>query len=1101
MSTSKYDKNLLDILGHKFNEGEFKKLCAHLLGDMKDTNNQEVFLGPGKYESYSTYFKSFKNIGSYNTLEHESINVLVVHLCKTISLSRARVAQRNFIASVLSDNIEDAALIAFVSPYEGDWRFSFIRIKQEIIDKKTRETRTHAKRYSFLAGPAEGTHTAQEQLLQLLHRNTQDERTLDEIEKVFGVEKVTEEFFNHYHDLLIKLIEELDDEKNKHTKEYFNNLGIDVSTFAKKLLGQIVFLYFLQKKGWLGVSKDDDWGNGSKKFIRDIFDGEKSDNFFKDILEPLFYEALNTKRDGDYFELLKCRIPFLNGGLFEPYGGYEWQKIDIQIPDDIFSSDDNDGILDIFDIYNFTVDENTPLDKEVAIDPEMLGKIFESLLDEDIQKGSGAYYTPREIVHYMCQESLILYLYGKIDQLEECDLRSFIKDENILSNHSKILDRAGTIDKSLGKVTVCDPAVGSGAFPVEMINLITDIRMRLRDYVKDNKNLTPYDIKLHAIKNSIYGIDIDAGAVEIAKLRLWLTLVVDEENPTMITPLPNLDYKIIKGNSLVGDAAEDIFKANYINEFIKLKENYFLENDNEKKYIIKNKIEFIRSKLISVSDAVEFKVDFAEIYIEGVNSFDIFIGNPPYIREQGNKEFFDIVRNSPLKKFGRGRMDYFYFFFHLALNETYPSSVISFITTNYYISADGAINLRNDMWERSSIKKLVNFNEIKIFNKALGQHNMITILTRSSDKDYNDELDKTEIILAGHSLRGRDKVIKLLSKEEKNASYFYLSKESLYSKGRDKYIRMIESEEKHEDILRLIPYGGIDLGQILRISKGIVTGSDFITEKYLKNHKLSGSIGDGIFVLSDDEIKQINPNNYEKELIKPWFKGSSIYHYYAEIKSNSNLLYITKETDYKKIPNLKKHLDKFQNFLSRTRQRSFTEKEKSRYCDLDQPRQQKVYEGAKIIVPYRSKYNLFAYNENHWYANGDTYFMKQWNDNFGLDIKYILALLNSRLCYFWLYYMGKRKGNVLELYSTPLKKVRIKKIDKEDQKEFINITDNILTLSKDPKLMNQLDRDRIVDYHEKINQMVYKLYGLSKEQIEVVDNLAKQNGVYDLYTN
>jgi len=190
--------------------------------------------------------------------------------------------------------------------------------------------------------------------------------------------------------------------------------------FTKKLLGQIVFLYFIQKKGWLGVAKGDKWGDGPRSFLRQLADKAIREKkcFFNDILEPLFYDTLATDRGHEaWCKTFSCRIPFLNGGLFEPLAGYDWENTTISFSNSLFTNqestpagDSGTGILDVFDRYNFTVNEAEPLEKEVAIDPEMLGKVFENLLEENRRKGLGAFYTPREIVHYMCQESLINYL-------------------------------------------------------------------------------------------------------------------------------------------------------------------------------------------------------------------------------------------------------------------------------------------------------------------------------------------------------------------------------------------------------------------------------------------------------------------------------------------------------------------------------------------------------------------------------------------------------------------------------------------------------------------------------------------------------------------
>ena len=250
----------------------------------------------------------------------------------------------------------------------------------------------------------------------------------------------------------------------------------------------------------------------------------------------------------------------------------------------------------MFDRYNFTVNEAEPLEKEVAIDPEMLGKVFENLIEENLRKGLGSYYTPREIVHYMCQESLINYLDTALNSasrrseernenklssamknpsrlcsrrrrsneiVPRADIETFIHLGEQISHYEAVETRyaikmpksiekhARLIDEKLADITICDPAVGSGAFPVGMMTEIVRARSALTPYFNDVHDRTPYHFKRHAIQNCLYGVDIDPGAVEIAKLRLWLSLVVDEEDVKQIKPLPNLFYKIVTGNSLL----------------------------------------------------------------------------------------------------------------------------------------------------------------------------------------------------------------------------------------------------------------------------------------------------------------------------------------------------------------------------------------------------------------------------------------------------------------------------------------------------------------------------------------------------------------------
>jgi len=544
----------------------------------------------GQYikDSFKEFIKSYQRIGQYIDADGKAIDMLIVHLQKETSLVRARTAQRNFVARYLKDRGEkDAGLVAFVSPDDCDWRFSFVKMEYRFEQSdqgtfKAKEHFTPARRYSFLVGKNENSHTAQRQLVSLLSQDV-NHPVMTEIEDVFNIEKVSQEFFERYRELYLQIKESLDlnVESDSKIKEDFIRHGVDTVDFAKKLLGQIVFLYFLQKKGWFGVEKGCVWGSGPKNFLRKLFnrDNVGYDNFFNDVLEPLFYEALAIDRGPSaYWDKLKCRIPFLNGGLFEPLNGYSWETTDILLDNKLFSNqektkqgDIGTGVLDVFDRFNFTVKEDEPLEKEVAVDPEMLGKVFENLLGVKDRKSKGAFYTPRQIVHYMCQESLINYLATECgDGIDRRQLEDFIRHGEMNIEHEARIIKEGKetkdyphmigdsirshaleMDTKLVHIKVCDPAVGSGAFLVGMMNEIIRARNTLTNYIENGKTRTLYNFKRQAIQHSLYGVDIDPGAVEIAKLRLWLSLVVDEEDMQEIKPLPNLDYKIMQGNSLL----------------------------------------------------------------------------------------------------------------------------------------------------------------------------------------------------------------------------------------------------------------------------------------------------------------------------------------------------------------------------------------------------------------------------------------------------------------------------------------------------------------------------------------------------------------------
>ena len=669
-----------------FDINSFTEFINNLLNRIDEV----PFTYQGNYipDAYKQYIKKLERVGKFSDGEN-SIDLLVVTLQKETSLERARTMQRNFVAWYLNGSrggtMKDAALVSFVSPDKTDWRFSLVKMdykfeKTQTGKIKVREEFTPARRWSFLVGVNEKSHTAQSRLVDILANDEQDP-TLEEIENAFDIETVTKEFFLKYRELFLRTKEELDRivKKDPKIKADFEAKGVDTVNFAKKLLGQIVFLYFLQKKGWFGVGRDNDWGTGSKHFLRELFEKKHGDynNFFNDILEPLFYEALriNRSHDDDYYSRFDYKIPFLNGGLFDPIGNYDWVHTDIIIPDLLFSNkvktkegDTGDGILDIFDRYNFTVKEDEPLEKEVAIDPELLGKAYEKFNairpdnfeeykkalksskkgdESKFNKQFSVYYTPRQIVHYMCQQSLINYLTTELaSRVSKEDIETLVHiGEHVSENEARVISKgketrtysyilpesirnnAKLIDDKLKEITVCDPAVGSGAFPVGMMSEIVRARNVLSTFVQGN-NRTPYEFKRRCIEHSLYGVDIDPGAVEIAKLRLWLSLVVDEDDIKNIKPLPNLDYKVVCGDSLVA-VEKNLFNDKLFTELEKLKPLYFEETNPAKKQNYRNQIDSLIRQITNGHTEFDFEIYFSEIFHQK-GGFDVVIANPPY---------------------------------------------------------------------------------------------------------------------------------------------------------------------------------------------------------------------------------------------------------------------------------------------------------------------------------------------------------------------------------------------------------------------------------------------------------------------------------------
>ncbi len=576
-------------------------------------------------------------VSIYGKIELEDatdITCYEIILQPAVQIQNSKVAIQQYVRKLLPAG--QAALINFISPRNTNvWRFTLVAKDTEITEKGIKEKSTNARRYTYLLGPNETCRTAAEAFEKL---GNEEEITFEKLVAAFSVEKLSKAFFDeytrHYNNFCNYL------QESPYRKSVFN-ITIPTSAtqaekdkackpirdFTKKLLGRIVFLYFVQKKNWLGAS-DTNYTDGEANFIKLLFkQSGENEAFYSVWLSKLFFETLNKERKADDFTLPNgktVKVPYLNGGLFDRE---EYDDKILTFPpelfhnktyEDVILTDKNKaaarGFLDFLNAFNFTVHEDSPDDHTVAVDPEMLGHIFENLLEDN--KDKGAYYTPKEIVHYMCQESLTEYLSthlskeytvylelgkdqlelfgnetrkGQLSLIEELgdkalnhdDVAHIVKHKDVSNLTDPQLKRIGEL---LDAVKICDPAIGSGAFPMGLLQEIFAIKAVIAYEL--NEKWKPAEVKENIIQNSIYGVDIEKGAVDIARLRFWLSLIVDEPKPKA---LPNLDYKIVVGNSLVSKLDDEIIDIDWetdthvYNEKAKaLKEN--IKNTLEKLY-------------------------------------------------------------------------------------------------------------------------------------------------------------------------------------------------------------------------------------------------------------------------------------------------------------------------------------------------------------------------------------------------------------------------------------------------------------------------------------------------------------------------------------
>jgi hypothetical protein len=546
-----------DFLKKKYDPSAFSALLVNIFGDAYSAT-----LTPLQFEADEQRVSHFAQIGKIEWYEgngiRTSINIYEIILKPGVTkIHLNRVSVNTFLEKLRQDAAVAGALAVFVEENNPLWRLSFVSKRNKFNSTGELETvGTTPKRYTYLFGPNENTRTAEGRFAFLANI---EHKRLEDITEAFSVEKVSDSFFKAYREIYTIFCEDIYQSSAIHAIFGSGENALkNQRDFIKRMMGRITFLYFVQKKGWLGATiSAPGYSNGDVRFMLHLFEQTPNKSqFYSKILSPLFFDTLNRDdRPNDQFKLpdgTLVKVPFLNGGLFErDHIGSE----NLDFPVDHFQI-----LFDTFEQFNFTIDESSPHDHEVGIDPEMLGIVFENLLEDNNDKGT--FYTPKAVVHYMCEESLIQYLSSKLNasETEQQILSDFVKYKK--TEASYIAQEKSRIIDLLKNVKICDPAIGSGAFPMGMLYEIFYCLLELEPY-------TPhYKLKQHIIQNNIYGVDLEKGAVDIARLRFWLSLVVDAElvlnqKPE---PLPNLDYKIMQGDSLL-ERFKDIPLDKIANDF------------------------------------------------------------------------------------------------------------------------------------------------------------------------------------------------------------------------------------------------------------------------------------------------------------------------------------------------------------------------------------------------------------------------------------------------------------------------------------------------------------------------------------------------------
>ena len=750
MATAYTPDSLRNLFQSSFNLAQWYGFLQHFFNATELKSTPEKIIENTSDEGYY--------LGNIDTTDSYRIGLFQYNITKG-SVANKRVGLRNLVKSFINPTWGefDAALVVFDS---GDhWRLSFIcDIKGES---------TSPKRYTYVFGSDDLLYRTPIERFSFLKKKG---ISFENLKTAFSVEALSDEFFDKYREQYADFIqyitgkrfvkvgskweEKVLGEPNAALMQAFGHNEKKIRDYVKKMMGRITFLHFLQRKGWMC---------GDLNYMQNMFESSVYKNDYLDsVLEPLFFGILNTKpaerealfTDYGWDKSLLNEwkdIPYLNGGLFE--------RDEEDEPESRFPAEYFKRLFQFFSEYNFTIDENDPNDAEVGVDPEMLGKIFENLLEDN--KDKGAFYTPKEIVRYMCQESLIAYLETNTSVAKD-KIRQFV-----LSPEEGVADipenKKPKLLAALEEVKICDPAIGSGAFPMGLLNELLHCRE-----VLSGEHYDRAEIKKSIIQNNIYGVDIEKGAVDIARLRFWLSIVVDEETPS---PLPNLDYKIMQGNSLIESfMGVDLSKLTYEKEYKKdngemslfddeknrlqktvshLLSSYYSCTDHDRKVKLQQEIfdtinkqleaqaynpEILRElRTINLAENNKFflwHTWFSDVFNrDDKEGFDIVIGNPPY---GSNIDDLVPVYKQKYPTAIKNYAEIYKLFFAHSFNMSSRDSIITLITPNTYISQPRYKDIRSVLIDKRFLK-IVNLGE-NVFEAIVPTS--ITIMQNSKANDF-----------------------------------------------------------------------------------------------------------------------------------------------------------------------------------------------------------------------------------------------------------------------------------------------------------------------------------------------------------------------------
>ena len=916
-----------------------------------------------------------------------------------------------------------------------------------------------------------------------------------------------------------------------------------------RLITRLLFIWFIKEKGL--VAPELFVQEKVKHYLKN-YDQEQGDSYYRVVLQNLFFSTLNTQigkrnfskadqsshrdfnryryqdeiADVDGLLALFAQTPFINGGLFEcldsfenyTAGGYridcftdnvndpskrEYQMV--SVPNRLFF--DDDGLITLFDRYKFTIEESTPVEQEVALDPELLGKVFENLLAaynpetrETARKATGSYYTPSVIVNYMVDEVLIESLTKKVDVSRE-HLRYLFDYEDVCNIHELFQEtERERLVQAISEITIIDPAVGSGAFLIEMIHKLTlalrrldpdnvnwlriqreralrktqrafvtdDYRQRANELAEINETFeiykdSDYGRKLYLIQNSIFGIDIQLIACQIAKLRFFISLIIEQNSDKSkdnfgIKPLPNLETHILAADTLIpleGPKQRELQSVAVLqleHEISENRERYYHANTRNQKWYIIRDFENLRLQLVDALRESGFPSDASEKiaswspydqnscadwfdpeYMFGITEgFDIVIGNPPYIQLQkdegklGNR--YEKIGYSTFIRIG----DIYQLFYEKGCQLLNPEGgLLCYITSNSWLKAIFGSKTRSFFASNYEMILLIETGK-DVFENAVVDTSIVmcrsgtkTAVCKAIDMDrYSDKSFPPSDDLWGEVRPKGDKPWRSLPKIEHN---------------------IVDKMEKLGK-----PLGNWDI----TIYRGITTGLN------------------EVFVI-DEAMKQylIDADPHSAEIIKPVLRGSDVRRY-KSLEAKRWIIYTRKGIDIDAYPSVSKYLQIHQTILShKVGSNRWFELQSSPSDNMDS-----MYKAEKLFWRRVSTNGIFAYVPNEMFAVNAVCILS------GKDLKYLCALLNSKCVSWYVEPTLPRSGTgTFQWEIAYVKTLPIPALSTDLQQPFVDLVD---------KILGAKDRDPEADVGEQeaeIDRMVYNLYELTEEEIAIVE--------------